>query len=539
MSPSVHLQGSSIVNKVSLIEPQNPAEVPLPPQDETEKNALLQTEEWWLAACNNLPPEIALHILSYLLLAVKTHKMLDIAEYKKGEVLPEAWPALYKACSLPAKRECKRISQPDEMEQLQSFFHDAQKYGCKTLRQIIYGLDLRKKPLTTITIEDCMRAGIISRALFFPNDIPRSIDIQKHFLKWLCEKPERIIACLRWIPAQESTPYDLLVKTAKYKDISVFKAAFEYMTRYQLHDERNPYKGVLYEAVRNDNTALVQYLLDTDTQNQPDTNMLDRAAHNGYLPIVKLLLYKGVDLRKLDLFGKTVLESTIDSLSPYSLFRSSRNNEDYQETINQIDAIILLMRQYEDKGIPIEINRKFRYNNTFWHIACYARDSESSLWLANFLIRDDKYKKLINATNEYRYTPLQCAAKEQNRGMFQFLLNHGANIQLLSLTGTDQDVSRYGAEIMSIVRSHLPQNKASTKPVSPAISNALPPSNAQPHIVRPKTIPSPKVRTRLLSWVHTIQHLCARAFTILIAIPRTFFTLCRHVREYVVLKRWL
>ncbi len=538
MSPSVHLQGSSIVNKVSLIEPQNPAEVPLPPQDETEKNALLQTEEWWLAACNNLPPEIALHILSYLLLAVKTHKMLDIAEYKKGEVLPEAWPALYKACSLPAKRECKRISQPDEMEQLQSFFHDAQKYGCKTLRQIIYGLDLRKKPLTTITIEDCMRAGIISRTLFLPNDIPRSKEVQKRFLEWLCEKPERIIACLRWVPAQESTPYDLLKEIAKHKDLGVFQMVSEYMSIYQLHYEMNPYQGVLREAVSNENAALVQYLLDTDTQNQPSASMLKRAVLNSDLLIVKLLLNTGVDLRELDLFGNTVLDTAIESLFPNSLFESSKNSEKYQETINKIDIIILLMRQYADNGVPIEINRKLQDNNTFWHIACYAKDPESSLWLARFLIRDDTYRKWIQVANEYRYTPLQCAAEENNLPMFQFLLEHGTDIQGLHLTGTDQDVSRYGAEIMRIVRSHLPQQKASTKPVSPAISNALPPSNVQPHIVKPKTIPSPKVRIRLLSWAHTIQHLCARAFMLLIAIPHTFFTLCSQVREYVVLKRW-
>ncbi len=537
MSPSIHLQGSSIAPRASFIGPQNPAEVPLPPQDQKEKNALLPTEEWWLAACKNLPPEIALHILPYLLLAVKTNKMLDIAEYKKGEVLPEAWPALYKACSFLFEQESAKISRSIQIEAVQSFVRDAQRYGGRTLRQIIYGVNLRKKPLTTITIEDCMRAGIISRALFSPENILRSRDVQQRFLEWLCEKPARIIACLRWIPAQKSTPDYLLTEIAKYKDLGVFKAVFEYMTRYQLHDKINPYRGVLWEAISNNDAVLVEYVLDNDPQNQPSANMLQKTALNGNLPIAKLLLHKGVDLRELDLFGKTVLDTAIDCLFSHYLFTSSRNSKKYQETINKIDITILLMRQYVDNGIPIEINRKLRDNNTFWHIACYARDRESSLWLSNFLIRDDTYRKWINAANEYRYTPLQCAAKEQNLPIFQFLLEHSANIQALSLTGTEQDVSRYGAEIMRIVNSHLPQQKASTKPVSPAIPNALPPSNTQPHIVRPKAIPSPKVHTRLLSWAHTIQHLCARAFTLLIAIPRTFFTLCSHVFEYVVLKR--
>ncbi len=539
MSPSVYLQGSSIINRARLIEPQDPAKVPLPPQDQTEKNTLLPTEVW-LDACHKLPPEIGLIILSYFLLDLKTHAILDIAEYKKGVVLLEAWPALYEACSLPVKRERKEISRPIKIKQLQSFIRDAQNYGGKTLRQIFYGLNLRKKPLHTITIEDFMRAGIISRTLFLPNNIPRSRDAQKRFLEWLCEKPKRILACLRWIPAQKSTPYNLLEKTAKHKDLDIFKAVFEYMARYQLHDEMDPYRGILWKAVRNHNAALVQYILDKDPQNQPDTNMLESAACNGDLSIVKLILNKGVELRELDLFGETVLDAAIGSLFPHPLFLSSRNSEEYQETINQIDVIILLMRQYMDKGIPIEINGKLQDDNTFWHIACYAKDRESSLWLAHFLIRDDKYRKLINVVNEYGHTPLQCAAKEKNHDMFQFLLNHGANIQALRLTGTDQDVLRYGVEIMSIVHRHFPEKKALIKPVlkpaSPAIPNALPPNNMQPHTVKPKAIPSPQVRA-LLSWAHTIQHLCARVFTLLIAIPHTFFTLCRHILEYVILQR--
>jgi hypothetical protein len=195
MSPSVHLQGSSITYKARLIEPQNPAKVPLPPQDQTEIYALIPLE-WWQNTFNNLPPEIWLAILSSVLLELKTDAVLDLA-VDKGAVAREAWPALYRACSLPIELEYKKISESDKIKRLQSFFRDAQKYGGKTLQQIVYGLNLRKKPLNTITIEDFKRAGIISREPFLSNDIPRSKETQNRFWNWLCEKPERILACLR------------------------------------------------------------------------------------------------------------------------------------------------------------------------------------------------------------------------------------------------------------------------------------------------------------------------------------------------------
>ncbi len=431
MNISIQTQGSSVIHSACPVGSPNPAEMPLPPQDTEERNALISTEEWRYSL-DMLLPEMALEIFSYVLLDLPINKILDVTEYKKGILIPEAWPAIYKAYSFLFTSHNRKSSWCYQLKKLQNIINDAQTFGGKTLRQTFYGLNLARDTESSIPIEDFMLAGIISRELLHPDNIPLSVSCQQRFLEWLCRKKARVVACLRWLPAQKSKP-DLLKEAAKYKDLYFFREVSRYSTIHKLYGKTLPYKNALFQAISNNDIALAKYIFYKNPHIQIPTPAFHIAAVNGHLEMIKFLIAKGSDIQAIGPIKENVLGMAIEFFFPYGISSLQKESEEYQKIINQTNTIIFLLQQYEKKGISIEREWKRLSAITLLHMACYIQDPESSLWLAKFMIKKDK--NFIHAKDLYGNTPLHCAEKEKNDHMIKFLRE---NIKVGSKTTAQQ-----------------------------------------------------------------------------------------------------
>ncbi len=435
MNISIQTQESAVIHSACPVMSLNPAEVPLPPQDAEERNTLISTEEW-RDSIGTLLPEMALEIFSYVLLDFPINKILNVSEYKKGILIPEAWPAIYKAYSFLFTSHDRKLSWCHQLKKLQNIINDAQTFGGKTLRQTFYGLNLARDTESSISIEDFMLAGIISRDLLHPDNIPLSVSCQQRFLEWLCRRKARVIACLRWLPAQTSKP-DLLLEAAKYKDLYFFREVSTYSTIHKIYGKRLSYENALSRAIYNNDIALFKYIFYKNPHIQIDTPAFHVAAVNGHLEIVKFLINKGADIQAIGYLKKNVLEVAMEFFYPYNISSLQKGSKEYQEKINQTNTIIFLLQQYEKKGIPVEREWKRLSDINLLHMACYIQDPESSLWLAKFMIEKDK--NLIHVKDIYGNTPLRCAEKEKNDYIIKFLKE---NIKGTSKTTAQQKTGR-------------------------------------------------------------------------------------------------
>ncbi len=489
---------------------EGPILTPLPEQDAVERNSLI-TIETWQNLFKSLPPEMVSMLFAETLFGLTVNEILNISEYQKGKLKSEVWPALYKA-NVSLFISIEELSEwCSDLRPFQSFVNDAQTYGRKTLRQIFYGFGLLKKVKSFITVEDCMRAGIISRELFFPDDMPRSAQVQQHFLSWLREKKGRILACLRWIPPQTNIP-NLLEAAAKYHHFEIFKQVHLYTEKYNLYTAfHHPYRNALRKAVQHNDRQLTEYIINKFSTIPLEVGLLKIAARNGYFSIVELLIQKGANIDELDTFKRTALQTVIQSFYPHCLSATSKKykKKEYQETLNQLDVIIFLLRQYVDKGLDFNINLELREKNTFLHMACYVQDPNSALWLARFILKQQKDKNLFDAKNADGKTPLMCALATNNYSMFTFLQEQRAK----RVSGIESFIPLSLEEFQAL---RAAQNKASS--AVPSANRVLPVTTSVE-----STLPTKKTFW-LRTWIQVFADLSKSLLRIVRSIPYALYT---------------
>ncbi len=504
---------------------------PVCEQDAVERNSLIAVEAWQ-SLFKGLPLEIVSMIFTETLWGLTITEILNIAEYQKGQLIPEAWPELYKASVLA----CGSIEALSEWlsspTQFRNFVEDAQRYGDKTLRQIFYGLQLLKKMEGPISIEEGMRAGIIRRECVCSENALPSIKAQQDFLSWLGEKKARMAVYLRWFPAQTRDPEDvlkpdLLKEAVTYNNRMIVEQVCVYMQKHRLHDGDALYAcgRALRAAVMRSDVEIAEYLLDEFPEGRRAQGILQSAAKKGCLSMVQLLLERKVEINASDDYQKTALQTVIDAFYPFYLSSpySKDDEEGYQETLNQLKVIIFLLRQYVDKKLAFNINWELRGKNTFLHMACYVQDPDSALWLAQFILEQQKDKNLFKAQNAYGESPFICALEADNDLMYTFLHEQWAKrvpeIELSPSSLQELQALRKAADKASPT---IP----STKPVLPApitIQNA-PPATVQPLPITASYTPSAQEISRLHTWVQTFVDFSKYLLAIVFFIPHVLYT---------------
>ncbi len=510
---------------------KDPVWVPLPEQDAVECNSLIAVKAWQ-SLFKGLPLEIVSMIFIETLWGLTITEILNIAEYQKGQLIPEAWPELYKASvlafgSIEALPEW--LSSPT---QFRNFVEDAQKYGDKTLRQIFYGLQLLKKMEGPISIEEGMRAGIIRREhVCLENALP-SIKAQQDFLSWLGEKKARMAVYLRWFPAQTRDPEDvlkpdLLKDAVKCNNCRIVKEICVYMKKHKLHDKDafHACRRALREAVMRSDVEIAEYLLDEFPEGRRAQGILQTAAKKGCLPMVQVLLEKKVEINALDDYQKTALQAVIDAFYPFEIFSlySEYDGKKYQKAFDQLEVIIFLLRQYVDKKLAFNINWELREKNTFLHMACYVQDPDSALWLAQFILEQQKDKNLLKAQNADGKSPFICAYEAGNHLMYTFLHEQWAKrVPEIELSPSSLQELQALRKAAGKASPTIP----STKPVLPApitIQNA-PSAAVQPLPITASYTPSVQEISRLHTWVQTFVDFSKYLLAIVFFIPHVLYT---------------
>ncbi len=504
--------------------------VPLPEQDVIERNSLIAIEAWQ-KLFTDLPLEIVSIIFTETLFGLTLNEILNIAEYQRGKLKPEAWSALYKAsifCFGSIEELSEWLSNP---KQFRNFVEDAQKYGDKTLRQIFYGLQLLEKTKDSITIEDCMRAGMIDRERICSENALPSIRGEQDFLSWLCGKKARIVICLRWLPAQTHNPEarnpDLLEEAVKQGNCTIVKQVCAYMKKHRLHDGAvlHPCRNALWRAVIDNDVPIAQYLFDEFPDFRFTQGLLQISAAEGCLPMVQLLIERKIEINELDDYQKTALQTVIGTFYPYQLSPSywlGFDEEGRQKTLDQLDVIIFLLRQYVDKGLDFDINWELQEQNTFLHMACYVQNPDSAEWLAQFILEQQKDKNLFDTQNEDGKTPFMCALEADNYPMYTFLQEQQAKRVL----GTERFplLSREEFQALRTASNRTSSTPPSTKPVLPASTSI---QNDPPVAVQPRITASYAPSAQEISWLHTwvqaFVDLSKYLLTMVFFIPRTLY----------------
>ncbi len=510
---------------------KDPVWVPLPEQDAVERNSLIAVKAWQ-SLFKGLPLEIVSMIFTETLWGLTITEILNIAEYEKGQLAPEAWPELYKA-SVLAFGSIETLSEwLSSPTQFRNFVEDAQKYGDKTLRQIFYGLRLLQKMESPISIEEGMRAGILRREHVCSENALPIIKVQQDFLSWLGEKKARMAVYLRWFPAQARDPEalnpDLLEDAVEHHNRMVVEPVCVYMQKHGLHngDDFRACRRALRAAVMRSDVEIAEYLLDEFPEGRRAQGILQTAAKKGCLPMVQVLLEKKVEINALDDYKKTALQAVIDAFYPFEIFAlySEYDGKKYQKAFDQLEVIIFLLRQYVDKKLAFNINWELRGKNTFLHMACYVQDSDSALWLAQFILEQQKDKDLLKAQNEYGESPFACALEADNDLMYTFL--HEQWAKRIPEMERSTVLSLQERQVLRTASDKASPTTPSPKPVLPApitIQNALP-AAVQPLPITAPYTPSAQEISWLHTWVQTFVDFSKYLLAIVFFIPRVLYT---------------
>ncbi len=347
---------------------------------------------------NKLPEELVRQILSLALSHLLPHEVVLLTMRRQGGVMLEAWPAL---CLQFPWLFPHYVSTPLEFRAL---IEDAQTYGRKTFKQIFDGLNLLQENTKKMEVADLHRGGLLKKGWLYAFDAGLGEEAEKQFLSWLQVHHARTLACLRWFPTQIETT-DLLEEAAKYKNVDIFKAIFEYPLKHNISWEAQSYKRALKHIACRGDIEMAHYLLDKCDKNKDvnlDDGFLHIAAEAGSLEIVKMLLQKGVKL-DASYYRETVTEVLGRIISTYFLCESFNNTPFHQMMVKQLEILVYVAQMGIENGIPE--NAPFYtalkpYVSGILHRVGYL-PPEQGLWLTQFLMENGAE---IKAKNSYANT---------------------------------------------------------------------------------------------------------------------------------------
>ncbi len=535
-----------------------------------------------------LPTEIALLIFTDIFSSFPLHKVLEIAEIEKikdeekGELWLYAW--------LYIRKELHYVF-PNWFstdKELKAFIKDAQKYGGKTFEQIFEGLALLKDPKTPGSMEAYQRAGIIKKAPL--QDLPHlSADAfaRNQLLKWLQENPNRMLACLLWLPAQTDTailfsdaidikrkasqlPYPVhmlahlpfilpetdipyaLTQAAENKDKNTFRRIFKLALSTPVAESADKtgeiYKKALEKAIENSNIEIVKYIFEQAIENaHTDTvkyvidqfginqlekkvlhnSILHQLARTSSLDMVRLFVEHGAKLDTRNIEGKTPAEVVVSAISGRWFSPSSRvcRNDEYQRDINLLKVACYLIQQGFERKVHFDISCK-PTDTTLLHAVCYLQPSKEIEQLTAFLV--NKNPNFVDDQDLDGNTPLHIAIEEKHYKMMQFLLDYNAKLDAennFGLTIMQRAYKIGDFKTLKILETKLPENLASVAP--PIIISPIPTRENITNAPKKNTITqsTPGKMTFLSQVAH---YMYTHFFAILTFIPLFFYEICRN-----------
>ncbi len=331
--------------------------------------------------------------------------------------------------------------------ELRAWIDDAGTYGNRTFAQLFEGLNIlklikRAGPHAQIDIAHLQRAGILQKGLVYPDNIEASTFIQIQFLEWLRTNPAYIVACLRWLPAQNRIPA-LLTEIVKHGNVSMLKSALEFMEQHHIISLDKT--AALETAIKNAHVPIARYLFNNGTHlHDLPKDILHKAAQTGCLKMVQLLVEKGAKLDEkgpglsLSHEGKTAAEVAVSAIYA-NYFSSSKTLRKHGINLAQIAAYLIQKNQEQD--LPFNI-QSTPHGITLLHAICYIKPHAQGLEIAKHLF--DQNVDSIHIGNNYlrngniplhmeKNTPLHTALKEKHHSMMEFLFSKGAYITLSPL----------------------------------------------------------------------------------------------------------